>query len=172
MRELQDFDLVALHDALDEKRVRCGLTWRGAADEINRPFRGSAASGISPSTISGVSKKHAVEGDAVLQMLIWLERTPESFMPEHDRHPVADEALPVVGPNRILRWDAPALHRAVAATRVDLGMTWDQVAQQTGCSVTSLTGLSRAQRVGFPHVMRIVRWLGRPAAEFTRASPR
>ena len=38
-------------------------------------------------------------------------------------------------------------------------MTWDQVAEQTGCSVSALTGLGRAKRVGFPHVMRIVRWV-------------
>ena len=168
MRDPEDFDLAALHDALDEQRARRGLTWRGVAGEING---GSSASGISPSTISGVAKKEAVEGDGVLQMLIWLERTPESFMPDHDREPAVDEALPVVGPKRILRWDAHALYSAVAAKRAELGMTWDQVARATGCGVNTLTGLSRAQRVGFPQVMRIVRWLGRPAAEFTRASP-
>ncbi|HEX8769287.1 MAG TPA: hypothetical protein VF711_00820 [Acidimicrobiales bacterium] len=112
--------------------------------------------------------KGAIEGDGALQMLIWLDRTPESFMA--GVAPGAGAPLPRVGPERILRWDPPAIHRALEARRAERAMTWRDVAAEVGVTATSLSGLSKARRVGFPHVMRMVRWLGRPAAEFTRAS--
>ncbi len=37
-------------------------------------------------------------------------------------------------------------------------------------AASGLTRLAKGGRVAFPHVMRITRWLGRPAATFTRAS--
>ena len=66
VQDPRDFDLDALYVALDAQRARRGLTWRGVADEINARFSGSRASGVSPSTISGVAKKkNGVEGDGV-----------------------------------------------------------------------------------------------------------
>jgi hypothetical protein len=35
-------------------------------------------------------------------------------------------------------------------------------------TVNTLTQLAKGGRVGFPHVMRFFRWLGRPAGSFTR----
>jgi hypothetical protein len=51
-------------------------------------------------------------------------------------------------------------------------MTWPEVSREVGLSAPSLTYLARGGRTGFPHVMRIVRWLGLPAAYFTRFSDR
>jgi hypothetical protein len=50
-------------------------------------------------------------------------------------------------------------------------MTWKQVAHEIGgVNPAGLTRLSKGGRTAFPEVMRIVRWLGRPAASFTRLS--
>jgi hypothetical protein len=70
-----------------------------------------------------------------------------------------------------LRFDTQKLHAAVNAQRVARGLTWQHVANEIGLGQTTLTHLSKGGRTGFPHVMRITRWLGRPAAEFTRAAP-
>jgi hypothetical protein len=49
-------------------------------------------------------------------------------------------------------------------------MTWKEVAQELGgFTPAMLTNLSKGGRVGLPGVMRIVVWLGRPAATFTYA---
>ena len=71
--------LQALYDALDEKRRAAGLSWAGATHAINRfgPDRRAIASG----TITGIRNKRVAEGNGVLHMLLWLDRTPESFVP-------------------------------------------------------------------------------------------
>lgn len=50
-------------------------------------------------------------------------------------------------------------------------MTWKQVAQEIGgCTPGMLTNLSKGSRVGFPGVLRLIRWLDQPAARFTRVA--
>jgi hypothetical protein len=41
-----------------------------------------------------------------------------------------------------------------------------------GISGGSLMNLSKGGRFGFPHVMRVTRWLGEPLARFTRTTSR
>ena len=61
--------------------------------------------------------------------------------------------------------------RALDAARLERGRTWVQVAQEIGTvSPASLTHLQKGGRTAFPHVMRMVRWLDRPAADFVRTS--
>lgn len=151
------------------------LTWRDLASEVNETaMRGGSSRprAISASTITSLRHKPVAEGDGVLQMLRWLGRTPESLVPGHPLADAPEATLPDVGPDRILRWDIRALHRALEARRAERGLTWPQVAREIGCGPAQLTGLARAQRVGFPGVMRILRWLDRPAASFTRAADR
>src|SRR4051812_21369707 len=74
-----DFDLAALYDALDAQRRARGLTWAAATREIN--CFSTAGHPMSASTITGVKSRAIVEGDGVLQMLLWLGRSPESFVP-------------------------------------------------------------------------------------------
>jgi len=70
---------------------------------------------------------------------------------------------------QILRWDTRALFDAVDAQRRSHGLTWAEAAQRIpGFTSSMLTNLSRGGRIGFPRVMRLVRWLGQPAATFTR----
>jgi hypothetical protein len=65
----------------------------------------------------------------------------------------------------------PAIAAALDAARLERGRTWVQVAQEIGgVNRASLTNLRKGGRAAFPHVMRIVGWLDRPAADFVRAS--
>ena len=92
-----EFDVDALYAALDAQRQARGLTWAGLAREINRQFERVPVRAISVSTITGMRKRRVIEGDGVLQMLRWLGRTPESFVPDTKRPP--EGALV-----RIARW--------------------------------------------------------------------
>ena len=165
-----DFDLKALYDALDEQRGSLELSWAAANREINR-FK-TDGHPIATSTITGLKSKAAGEGDGILQMLLWLRRTPESFVPGFEEADAERFRLRVVGEDQILRWDVKALHSALNAQRQGRGMSWQEVAQEVGgYNADGLTRLAKGRgRVGFPRVMRIVSWLGQPAATFTRAS--
>ena len=80
--------------------------------------------------------------------------------------------LPELRTGQILRWDTRALFDAVNAERVTRQLTWTELARQIGGFTPSmLTNLSKGGRIGFPRVMRLVRWLGRPAVSFTRIAP-
>lgn len=166
-----DFDVDALHTALDGERRARGLSWQQLAREISAQFGRAGWRPIAASTLSGMRGKRVIEGDGVLQALRWLNRTPESFVPGHT--PAADEALPHVEPDGILRFDAVAIYKALDQQRIARGLSWPQLAREIGgVAPAGLTRLANGGRVGFPEVMRVFRWLGRPAASFTRAASR
>jgi hypothetical protein len=127
---------------------------------------------MSVSTITGIGSKHAAEGDGVLQMLQWLDRSPESFMPGYEEGRHVSAQLPKVRMDEVLRFDTKKLYAALDAQRVSRGLTWTQVGKEIGVSAASLTYLEKGTRTGFPQVMRLTRWLERPAAEFTRICSR
>ena len=60
--------------------------------------------------------KRSVEGDSVLQVLRWLNRTPESFVPGYDGPAFGDEALPRIEPTKMLRFDAQAIYEQLKTT--------------------------------------------------------
>jgi hypothetical protein len=165
-----DFNLAELYSALDAQRQVRGLSWAQATREISRQTDRAAAHGISASTVTGIRVRRSVEGDGVLQMLRWLNRSPESFVPGHRLVDEVSSRLPDVPSNKVLRFDTKKLHAALDAQRVANGMTWVEVAREMGLSAPMLTHLAKGKRIGFPHVMRMMRWLEKPAAEFTRAS--
>ena len=166
-----DFDLGALYVALDAQRLARGLSWQQAAREISGQLSRVPARPISPSTLTGLRNRATIEGDGVLQMLRWLQRTPESFVPGSEE--AASARLPDVGPAQILRFDTRKLYAALDARRIERGLTWTQVANEIGgLTAPSLTRFSQGGRTGFPQVIRIARWMGRPVAYFTRASDR
>jgi hypothetical protein len=163
-----DFDVAALHAALDAQRLERGLTWAAATREVNRAGEWVARRPVASSTLTGMVSRGSIEGDGVLQMLLWLGRTPESFVPGHPAPNRPEMALPHVPADRILRWDVRALGAAINAHRVDLGLTWQQTAHEIGGFTSGmLTNLTRSERIGFPRVMRLVAWLDRPAVDFT-----
>ena len=108
----------------------------------------------------------------MLQMLLWLDRNPESFVPGYEERRDVSAPLPKVREDEVLRIDTKKLHAALDAKRAELGMTWAQVGKDVGLGVANLTYLAKGTRTGFPQVMRLTGWLGRPTAEFTRTCSR
>jgi hypothetical protein len=160
---LTDFDLQALHAALDaERRVR-GLTWAALAREIAGP----EPHGIVASSFSSLGARRAANGNVVMAALRWLDRTPESFVPDHP-DAVTTPPLPADLPNRFFgHWDLLALHDALDARRTERALTWAQAAREIGVGSAHLVGYARPDTfVSFPTVMRVVRWLGRPLTDF------
>jgi hypothetical protein len=165
----QDFDLRALYEALDEQRRARHLTWKALTGEVNR--HRTTLRPISASTITGLKDKPAAEGDGILQMLIWLRRTPESFVPgmpdPHSPHFVQ----PDLRSGQVLRWNKRALYAALDERRRARPMTWDDLASEiSGFTSAMLKDLNKGGRIGFPRVMRLVRYLGEPAAAFTHVA--
>jgi len=165
-----DFSLRALYAALDEERRARGLSWAQAMREMNRQPGPSSVHRLSPSTVTRTRTGAMAEGDGVLQMLLWLNRTPESLVPGHQASGAVGAPLPDVPVDRVLRFDTQKLYAALDAQRVERHLTWAQVAQEVGLGVSSLTRLSRGGRTAFPQVMRMVTWVARPAAHFMRSS--
>lgn len=164
---MADFDLKALYDALDQRRASLGMSWAAATRAINRNATDGHA--IATSTIVGLETRAVVEGDGALQMLLWLDRTPESFVPGVAGADAERYQLRRVAENQILRWDTKALYAAMDEQRAARGLTWKDVAREVGgCTPAMLTALAKGGRAGLPGVMRIVRWLGQPATAFTR----
>lgn len=118
-------------------------------------------------------KKRSVASAVVLQVLRWLRRTPESFLSGSSRNDSPDEQLPDAGLDRILRFDTRALYDALQQERLKRRLTWQQIAAELpGFSPSMLTNLASGPLIGFPRVMSLTQWLGRPVADFVRARSR
>jgi hypothetical protein len=172
-RTRYEFDMAALCGSLEAARAARGLTWAELVAEINAPFMFVPSIPISLSTIRGMGGKASVTSAVVLQVLRWLGRSPESFLAGRSASTstvdASAEALPDVGPERILRFDTKAIHAALDEARRARGCTWRQVASELrGFKEGMLTNLASGPAVGFPRVMRITQWLGQPAAVFVR----
>jgi hypothetical protein len=162
-----DFDLRALYEALDEQRRSRDLTWAALSAEVSR--HRTRLRPIAASTITSLKDKRVAEGDGVLQMLLWLERTPESFVRGIPDAGAPHFRLPPLTRGQILRWNTRALHVALDARRREQRLTWTEVAREVGGFTPGmLAKLESGPRIGFPRVMRLVRWLGTPAVAFTR----
>jgi hypothetical protein len=168
---LRRFDVRAFHAALDAERRDRGLTWLELAAEINRPLLATPSIPIHPDTLRTIPAKSSVTSAVVLQALAWLGRTPEDFL----TGPPAplETPLPASGPGRVLRFDTRALHAALDAQRQARGLTWTQVAAELpGFRAAMLINLAKGPLIGFPRVMLLTQWLGRPAADFVKVRSR
>ena len=65
-------DSNALYQALDERRVTLGLSWKQVAAQV----------GVSASTLTRTRLAGRLEVDGTLAMVSWLGRTVESFTRE------------------------------------------------------------------------------------------
>jgi hypothetical protein len=170
MKEMNDFDIPAMYGAMDARRVERGLSWPGVAralweqSAVLNQQRGDHP--ISPATLTGIEKRGDCTCQHALFILRWLDRTPESFLPAPPSH--GDKTtLPAVGEDRRLRWDLEAVYDALDQHRHERGLTWKDAAQEMGCTTYQLTGLKTARyAIGMKLMMRIVQWIGRPAATF------
>jgi hypothetical protein len=172
------FDVRALYAALDDKRTGLGLSWQSVATqlwELSSDLNGRRRDHpISPSTLTNMAKNPRTSCQHALFMLRWLGRTPESFLEgataTGDTGGTDDDeryALPVAGPDRRLRWALKLLYASMDEKRRHDGLTWPALAATLGCSPNQLTGLRTAKfATGMDLAMRIVQWLGRPAADF------
>lgn len=161
---MEGFDVDAYYTAIDHERQHRQLTWAGLVRELNAPFAHRPdIPPIAASTITGMRFRGGLNGNIVVHVLMWLGQTPEDFTPGH---PVAGTALPPLTPGRLPRWDAEALHRAVDQRRQQHGLTWVGLATELGPFFTPATLRSVRKGVGFPHVMKLLAWLDRPAGDF------
>jgi len=168
-----DFDAIALHRAMEARRLQRGLSWRQVADEIWEQSsvlnRRRADHPISPSTLTDIAKRGDTTCQHALFILRWLGRTPESFLPV-SKVDAGDTALPTPGPDKRLRWALSTLYEALDARRREQGSTWGELAVRLRCSRHQLTGIKTARyAIGMRLAMRIVQWLERPAAAFVHA---
>ena len=163
-----EFSLAALYEAMDERRRERGLSWAGVMREMNAMTAADRRHEMSASTVTRTRTGALAEGDGVLQMLRWLGRSPESFLPGAVQVDETAARLPESDGPRTLRFDTRKLHAALSERRVERGITWAQAAEEIGTSASMLTNLAKGVRTYFPQVMRMVGWLGRLAAEFTR----
>lgn len=163
-----DFDVAALFTALDGQRDARGIRWAQVAREINMPSSHRRdVPLISASSLTGMPKRKVLNGNIVVAALQWLGRTPESFVPGHSAPYGPGTVLPALTPRILLRWSTPALHTAINDQRTARGLTWPEVATEVGgFTPKSLEGLALHHTVAFPHVMRVLAWLERPAADF------
>ena len=164
-----EFDVDALYAALDAQRQARGLTWSQLGREINRQIERAPVRLISVSTITGMRERRVIEGDGVLQMLRWLGRAPEEFVPGGAGPAAAP--LPVVQQGQILRFDTAAIYAKLDARRRAQGLTWAQVAREVGgLGAAGLSRLAKGGRTSFPDIIRIARWLDVPVATLTHIS--
>jgi phytoene dehydrogenase-like protein len=165
-----DFDLNALYQALDAQRQSRGLTWAQATREISRVGPAIRRHPIASSTITGLRTKGLAEADGVLQMLRWMGRAPESFMPGLPE-PLAASSLPAAETRQVLRFDTKKLHESLDDRRRARGLSWPELEAETTVPASHMRGLKKGGRTAFPAVMRLTRWLRQPAAHFIRLSP-
>lgn len=167
---IRPFEVSALYRAMDLRRTELGLSWTAVAKQIwalssdLNDQRGDHP--ISPSTLTNMAKTSRTSCQHALFMLRWLGRAPESFL----QGTVGDEdryALPQAGSDRRLRWSLKLLYAAMDERRRDEGLPWPALASLVGCSANQLTGLRTAKfAADMDLAMRVVQWLGRPAADF------
>jgi hypothetical protein len=113
------FELRDLYLAIDAERERRAITWPQVMREINSPFEHTTSRPISRSTVVGMRTRTVAEGDGTLQMLRWLQRSPESFV----RGDVSGIQLPALQPHQVLRFDTRKLHAALDERRRERGLT-------------------------------------------------
>jgi hypothetical protein len=172
------FDLSALADAIETERLARGITWKQLTDEVRPGPPRPGDHPISASALSTMGRKARANSTIVLQVLLWLDRTPESFIRGRSSESRPDEILRPPSPGQILRFDVRALHAALEERRTERRLTWQQVADEMPrISTSMLAGLPRGRAawlpmVGFPEVATLTQWIGRPAASFVRGFER
>jgi len=72
----------------------------------------------------------------------------------------------------MVRFDSRVLYAALDAQRDARGMTWTQVAAETGVSVGTITRTQAGGRLEVDGMLAMVRWLRVPVETFVRESKR
>lgn len=72
----------------------------------------------------------------------------------------------------MIRFDSAALWHALDAQREARGLTWSQVAAETGVSAATLTRMRHGGRMEVDGVLAMTTWLDRTVESFTRRTAR
>jgi hypothetical protein len=162
------FDRYALQQALDDKRQLDGLSWASVRREINERFKDVPGhKPIAVSTIFGLG----VEADGILQLLLWLRRSPESFVPNFEGADAECYRLPELDSTQILRVDSKSMFAALDLKRITSGLSWRDIDREFRIGSTSpLLSLAKGGRTTITMLTLVAVWLGKPSATFTRAS--
>lgn len=72
----------------------------------------------------------------------------------------------------MVRFDPQALFAALDRQRTARGLTWTQVAAETGVSAATMTRTKSGGRLEVDGMLAMVRWLGVPVETFVRESTR
>ena len=67
-----------------------------------------------------------------------------------------------------VRFDSQALYAALDEQRTRRGLSWAEVARETGVSSSTLTGTKRGGRLEVDGVLAMTAWLGRSIESFAR----
>ena len=157
-----DFSIDALYSALDAERACRGLTWTQLTREVNAQYRGVRIRPISVSTIPECAPERAIEGDGVLQMLVWsddpLQRASSADTTDRRSARVAAAHGPVA--NSSLRHRA--LLRGAGRERLRLeGAPRSQLAASRSTAQRVESHSLRATADDrFPQIVQVARWLG------------
>jgi hypothetical protein len=71
-----------------------------------------------------------------------------------------------------VRFDPVALHEALDAQRAARGLTWTQVARETGVAAATMQRTKLGGRLEVDGMLAMVHWLGVPVETFVRHSRR
>jgi transcriptional regulator with XRE-family HTH domain len=72
----------------------------------------------------------------------------------------------------MIRFDSKALYQALDERRASLGLSWKQVADEVGVSVSTLTRTRLGGRMEVDGTLAMVTWLGRTVESFAREARR
>ena len=70
----------------------------------------------------------------------------------------------------MLRFDPQALYAALDAQRQERGLSWQDVARETGVAAATLKRTALGGRLEVDGMLAMVAWLGRSVESFTRRS--
>jgi hypothetical protein len=163
-----------MYAAMDAQRVARGLSWPQVARALWEQSTVLNARRhdhpISPATLTGLAKRGDCTCQHALFILRWLGCPPESFLTNTATNG-NDVALPPAGEDRRLRWDLAVVYEALNEHRQVRGLTWREAAQELRCTEHQLTGIRTARyAIGMTLMMRLVQWMGQPAAAFIYAA--
>ena len=68
----------------------------------------------------------------------------------------------------MIRFDPPALYKAMNEQREARGMTWQQVGREIGVTPSTITRTQQQGRFEVDGVLAMTSWLGRRIEDFTR----
>ena len=72
----------------------------------------------------------------------------------------------------MVRFDAKALFVAMDQQRLTRGLTWRQVAAETGVSEATIARTKTGGRMDVDGMLAMVAWLGVPVETFVRGTPK